>query len=505
MSTPSFETTRREFIAATCAACGAGQFALADRRPRINYVGVEDAPPVEQFVTTACPRCPGGCGLEVRVVRECAVGVRGNKSHPINRGGLCPRGLAVLQDFYHPDRLLGPLQRAGARGDGQWRPIEWKDAIAQIVDKLKVIRGGPGPHTLLTLLGSDRGLRRTAWRRFMRAFGSPNLIDAAPMANLAGPPAIRAMHGVGQRIGYDLAKAAYVLSFASQWLDAHFSATQASRSFAEFRRSRAGLRPRWVHMEARLSVTGAKANEWVPIQPGTEGALALGIAHVIVREGLYDREFVTQHCHGFEDWTDQTGAARLGFRRLVLEEYPPAKVQQITGAPEGVIFRLAREFCRYRPAVAIGYDDDGCGTQRCYDRMAIHSLNALVGSIDVPGGVTIFSEMTLLEADQPVDEVAARGLEQPPLNGPISERRLGGDGVDLLAATIGQGGSPYAAEALFLDGANPVFSNPEGARFAEGLLRVPLLVSFASFVDDTNRYADLILPGFTDWSAGIST
>ena len=110
--------------------------------------------------------------------------------------------------------------------------------------------------------------------------------------DLGGVPAIRATHGIEQRIGYDLPHAAYVMSFASQWLDAHWSATQASCAYAEFRRSRAGLRPRWVHAEPRMSITGVKADEWVPIRPGTEGALALGMAHVIVREGLHDRDFV---------------------------------------------------------------------------------------------------------------------------------------------------------------------------------------------------------------------
>ncbi len=497
MSIPP-QLTRRDFLTAacaTCATCVAGPCLWADQRSRhLTYVGAEDAPPIEQFVMTVCRLCPGGCGLRVRVVHGCAVGVRGNTSHPVNRGGLCSRGSAVLQELYHPERLRRPRQRVGARGSGQWQEIEWEAAIGQIVEKLSAIRGRPGPHALLTLIGRDRGLTRLAWRRFMRAFGSPNLIPVSPAAALAGVPAIRATHGVEQRIGYDLPRAAYVMSFASQWLDAHWSAAQASRAYAEFRRSRPGLRPRWVHVEPRMSLTGAKANEWVPVRPGTEGALALAFAHVIVREGLYDREFVAEHCHGFEDWTDSQRHARLGFRRLVLQEYSPARVQEITGVPEGTIFRLAREFSRHRPAVAIGYDDGGCGTQRVYDRMAIHSLNALVGSIDVPGGVTVFGDMSLLDTQVSPDETARHGLAQPRLDGPITERHLGDSAVDRLPAAIGQS-VPYGTEAVFLVGANPVFDSPEGAGFVEALLRVPLVVGFADFADDSNRYADLILPG----------
>ncbi len=484
---------RRDFLAALGATYGTAACAIAAPRSWfLDYSTTEDSSPRERFVNTLCPMCPGGCGLKIRVVHECAVGVRGNKNHPINRGGLCSRASVVLQDLYNPDRLHRPMRSVGGRGSGKWEPIDWNTATDIIADKLRTVRE-QSPQSLCTVLGRDRGLTRMAWQRFMRAFGSPNLIDAFPDDNLDVHPAVLATQGIQQRLGYDIANASYILSFSSGWLDAHWSSEQAARAFAEFRRGRSGFRPKWVHIEPRHSLTGIKADEWLPIRPGTEGTLALGIAHVLIREGLYDREFVEQRSYGFEDWVDRQGVNRLGFRRMVLQDYAPVKVQELTGVPEGDIFRIAREFSVNRPAVALGFDGGGCGSSATYDRMAIHCLNALVGSLDVTGGVTIFQEFSLLDDTHELNSVASRGLSSPRLDGPVDQRRLATSAIDLLADAI-EHGQPYSTEALFLIDANPVFSLAEGKRLSAALSSVTFVVAVSGYHDDSNRHADLILP-----------
>ncbi len=128
----------------------------------IDYASGADEPARERFVNTACSMCPGGCGLTMRVVHGCAVGVRGNKNHPANRGGLCSRASAVLQDLYNPDRLHNPLKCVGLRGSGQWEEIDWESAIDLIAERLQAIREKPGPQGLCALLGRDRRLTRAA-------------------------------------------------------------------------------------------------------------------------------------------------------------------------------------------------------------------------------------------------------------------------------------------------------------------------------------------------------
>jgi anaerobic selenocysteine-containing dehydrogenase len=488
------EMNRRDFLAALGATYGG--FACAWASPPsefIEYAGAGQPGSTERFVNTLCPMCPGGCGLQVRVVHGCAVGVRGNNDHPINRGGLCSRASAVLQDLYNPDRLRFPLKRIGEPGSGKWEKVGWDTALDLITNKLRLIREGRGPQGLCIVSGRDRGVTHTAWQRFARAYGSPNLIDAYPEDNLGILPAVLATHGVRQRLGYDIAAASFVLSFSSGWLDSHWSAEQAARAFADFRRGRPGFRPQWIHVEPRYSLTAAKADEWLPIRPGTEGTLALGIAHVLIRERLYDREFVDQHGYGFEDWTDTHGQQRLGFRRMVLQDFSPAKVQALTGVAEGDIFRLGRQFGATRPAIALGYDGGGCGAQATYDRMAIHALNALVGSIDTPGGVNVFQELSLLEDSYDVDDIAVTGLAQPRVDGPPEKRRLTDNALDLLADAI-TSDQPYPIEGLILADADPAFSLAGGTQFAEALEQVPFVVALSGYHNDSTALADIVLP-----------
>ncbi len=488
------DMNRREFLAAVSATYGSLACAWASPPAAfIEYASGGRDLARERFVNTLCPMCPGGCGLTMRVVHECAVGVRGNTDHPINRGGLCSRASTVLQDFYNPDRLRFPLRRVGERGSGEWEQIDWDSAIGLISDKLRSIRETHGPQGLCVVSGRDRGLTQTAWRRFARAYGTPNLIDAFPEDNLGVLPAALATHGVRQRWGYDVASASFVLSFSSGWLDTHWSTEQAARAFADFRRGRPGVRPKWIHLEPRYSLTAAKADEWLAIRPGTEGMIALGIAHVIIRERLYDRDFVQQHGYGFEDWTDAQGKERLGFRRMVLQDFSPAKVQALTGVAEGDIFRLGRQFGTNRPAIALGYDGGGSGVQATRDRIAVHCLNALVGSIDVPGGVTLFQDLSLLDDDFSVDEVAAAGLAQPRLDGPPAKRRLADNAVDLLADAI-KTGQPYPTEALILVDADPVFAMAGGPEFAEALAQVPFVAALSGYQNGSTAFADVILP-----------
>lgn len=488
------ELNRRDFLTALGTVYGTTACAMAAPRSWfLDYAQGEDGSPTERFVNTLCSMCPGGCGLKVRMVHGCAVGVRGNKDHPINRGGLCSRASAILQDLYNPDRLHKPLKRVGDRGSDRWEEIEWDTAINMVANKLKTIRDHGQPHTLCTIIGRDRGLTRSSWKRFMQGYGSPNLIDAHPDDNLGVHAAVLATQGVWQRIGYDIAKSNYILSFSSGWLDAHWSTEQAARAFGDFRRSRPGFRPKWVHAEPRFSITATKADEWLANKPGTDGTLALGIAHVMIREGLYDRDFVEKHGFGFHDWTDNDGKLRLGFRRMVLQDYAPNKVQAITGIPEGDIFRIAREFSSNQPAIALGFDGGGCSSQATYDRMAIHCLNALNGSIDVPGGVTLFRETALLDDHFEIDPVADKGLLQDPLDGLNIQRRLSDSSIDLLIDSL-EKQDPYKAQAMILVDADPVFSLAEGSRFGQALQKVPFIAAFSSYHNNSAVYADVIIP-----------
>lgn len=447
-------------------------------------------PGIEKWVSTVCGQCPGGCGILVRMIDGWATNIIGNPLHPINRGTLCPKGIAGLQGLYDPDRIRSPLKRVGKRGEGRWQPISWKEAIQEVSHLLRELRNNGEPHRLVVLGGRYRGLMRLLWERFLEVYGSPNYIDnqfrwdGIPMEGLF------LTQGIHTLPAYDFENVQYLLSFGTPLLDSYWFPIHALKAFGHFRRGRSGQRGKLVQIEPRLSITGIKADEWIPIQPGTEGILALGIAHMIAKEGLYDREFVLKNTFGFENWVDSNGQEHLGFKEFSLSEFPPHRVSRKTGIPIDTIIRLSREFATNQPSLAIGYRD------RPFHQMAISALNGLVGSIDRPGGVLIPKVIPFEPLPSFIkDPVARKGLEM----GRIDEAKQNPFGIDqpyLFAKnTISQ--TPYQPKLLFLYYSNPIFSNPYPELFQKAFGQIPSIVSFSPYMDDSTQYADFILPDHT--------
>ncbi|RMF88627.1 MAG: hypothetical protein D6736_09965 [Nitrospinota bacterium] len=450
----------------------------------------------ESWVVSSCQQCTGGCGIRVRKIAGWPVRIEGNPLHPINRGGLCPKGLGGLQVLYDPDRIVGPLQRKGKRGEGQWQRISWEEALSQVASKLQALREQNKPHTLLVIGGQYRGLMSGLLQQFVQAFGSPNYVSTA--SGCEGTPLIHyLMQGVREQMVYDLENTNYFLSFGCSFLEAWWSPVRQLYAYGHMRQGRP-VRGKIVQVDPRLSVTAIKANEWIPIRPGTDAALALGIAHVLIKEGLYNQEFVEEHTFGFEDWTDERGEKHQGFKNLVLQEYSPGTVSRITGVPVETIIRLGREFGETSPAVAAGERGSTLYSNGVYTRMAIHALNALVGSIDVPGGVLVPREVPLTPFPPvKLDAVARKGLNMPRLDEAGTTRfPLATSVIQALPENIQQG-KPYKPEVALLYYANPCFSRVQPDLFRQALDQIPFIVSFSPFLDETTMFADLVLPDHT--------
>jgi anaerobic selenocysteine-containing dehydrogenase len=225
------------------------------------------------------------------------------------------------------------------------------------------------------------------------------------------------------------------------------------------------------------------------------------MAHVIVKEGLYDRAFIGEHALGFEDWEEKPGyePRHEGFKTMVLREYPPEWGEEITGVPAQIIRRLAREFAEDQPAVAaVGWGPE-LHTNGLFTNMAIHILNGLVGSIDVPGGV-ITQESPPFKSwhDAVLDHKARDGATQPPLVGRGSSMQgwpVGGGHSTLIDSILSS--RPYPVEAAIIYYANPLFSGPDTVRYRQAFDRIPFIVSFSPFMDETTAQADLVLPDST--------
>ena len=490
--------SRRTFLRVSAA--GGATAGLATRvGPRGE--AASDAPTgagEETWVPSVCLQCPAGCGIQVKVVDGRAVKIEGNPAHPINLGRLCPKGHIGLQLLYDPDRIKGPLRRVGKRGEGQWQPIGWDEAIGLVAQRLGELRARGEPHTLAVMGGRYRGQMHSLFGRFMQAYGTPNDVGHSSICADGSPIAHYLTQGIKSYLGYDWDRTNYILCFGGSFLEAWRPTTRLLRAYGHMRRERP-VRGKLVQVDTRYSVTAAKADEWLAIRPGTDGALALGIAHVIVKEELYDRAFVAEHTFGFEDWVDEkTGATHLGFKRLVLDEYPPRRVADLTGIPEEAIVRVAREFATTRPAVAAGERGSSMQSNGIFNRMAIHALNALVGSIDTPGGVIVqrnphFTDWPKLE----LDEVAKAGLAMPRVDHAGTARFPLAGKVYQHMPEIFTGAGPYPVKALFLYYTNPLFSTPEVSRFYATIEKVPFIVDFTPFMSETAEHADLILPDHT--------
>jgi anaerobic selenocysteine-containing dehydrogenase len=396
---------------------------------------------------------------------------------------MCPKGLAALQILYDPDRIRGPLLRKGVRGAGEWEPIGWDRAMGLLSERLQKLRASGHPERLALVVGPQcLGLMRALWGRFLESFGSPNFILTSSECEARLSPQYLSQ-GIPGEAAYDMENTHYLLSFGANLLEAGRSPVQQLRAWGRLRGDHPGHRVKIVQVDTRRSLTALKADEWIPIRPGTDGALALALAHVLVAEGLYDKRFVAKHTFGFEDW------------RKILLQYPPEEVEQITGVPARTIRRLASEFSGHRPSLALPGLGLGRYTNGLWNRWAVYCLNALVGSIGIPGGALV--PLTVPHTAWPPvarDAIARRGLATPRIDG------TGGAGAALAESVLHalpralRDASPYPVEALFVYYANPVYWQPD---LAASLSKVQFIVSFSTFMDETTTMADLVLPDHT--------
>jgi anaerobic selenocysteine-containing dehydrogenase len=484
--------SRRDFLKMGTAAAGSAAILGALKNVMSAQATTEVATSIqtasgEKIVASTCHLCSAGCGILVRVADGKAVKLEGNPMHPVNQGSLCPKGQAAPELLYNPDRLTDPMKRD--RASGRLTPIRWDEAIQMVAQKLNDLREAGHPEQAVLMHGDTRGQMRSFLTHFMQAVGSPNIISHESLNVAAAKLGVYLTQGVYSLPAYDIEKTNYVLSFGANFLEAGSNPQRTISGYSYLRRGRA-TRGKIVVIDPRQGIHGAKADEWIPIKPGTDAALALGMANVIIRSGLVDADFVKNYAFGFDDI-----GYRKGFMDFVLENYDPARVEEITGVSATTIARLAGEFASNKPALAILPGKGGLlngSFGGVYAAMAIHILNALVGSIETPGGVMMQRYMPFVDwPPLPNDSVASEGLKAERLDGAGSKFPLGRNAYQAVADQI-LDGAPV--EALFLYDANPVFETPGGNRFAEAFKKVPFVVSFSSFMDESAELADLILP-----------
>jgi anaerobic selenocysteine-containing dehydrogenase len=489
--------SRRDFLKVGTAAVAAGA-GISLLRPAAEPLAAQSGSMEESIVKTTCALCPSGCGLDVRVVNGKAVKVEGNPLHPLNQGVCCLKGQTSLEVLYSPERIQRPRIQNGKRGSGNWKEISWDEALELVADKLAELREVGKSQTVALMHGELRGQMRQVVNRFMRVYGSPNVVSRESLGEGTARMAMWLSQGVNVLPVYDINNSNYVLALGGNLLESSRNLIGYLGAAAFMRRGRP-QRGKLVAVHPRLSITGIKADEWVPIRPGTYGALALGMANVIINSKLYDEAFVRDFTFGFEDFEDAEGVQHQGFKSYVLETYTLERVSAITGVTTDVIARIAGEFATNRPAVAVLPTEPGelSSGNALYTALAVHALNALVGSIDVQGGVIMqrFPELTDWPAYS-LDAIATKGESQERLDGAGTQFPLALSAYQNVPERI-LAEKPYPLEMLFLLNANPVYDLPNGGRTLEALAKIPFVVSFASTLDESAAQADLVLPAST--------
>jgi anaerobic selenocysteine-containing dehydrogenase len=448
----------------------------------IRFVPDEDIMPGQAtWKPGVCTLCAAGCGLTVRVmdadadvVRDGQKGLKrilaakkleGGPEHPVNHGRLCARGQAGIQVTYHPDRITQPLKRTGDRGTGQYAPISWDDAIAELTQRIDALTVKTGEQPALAWLGrADSGHRSAFIARFVRRLGGTGPIGFDVFGDEVLRRANAMSFGRPQLPSFDLARTRYVLSLGADFLGTWNSPVAQSVGYGAMRRGRRGIRGTFVQVESRMTQTGANADEWVPANPGTEGALALGLAHVILKDGSAPARAAGRAGACIEGWADG------------LPGSSPEAVSAITGVAAARIERLARELTDGQPAVVIVGGPPLAHSNGLFTALAVNALDALLGAVDRPGGL-YFTPQANVAAMAGLEEHET--LPTPSLRAFVAERLDG-------AATV--------PGLVIVDGVNPVYGAPPAWQLRDGLMRVPAIVSVGQFLDETSILADLILP-----------
>ncbi|MFC1821546.1 molybdopterin-dependent oxidoreductase [Thermodesulfobacteriota bacterium] len=458
-------------------------------------------PPVGEFSheTSVCQLCPGGCGIEVRKVEKRAVKIEGRTDYPVNPGGICPLGTGGLQLLYNETiRHTSPMKRIGPRGAAKYQPISWEEALTELTKRIKGLRRKGQPEAVAAIDGNPkRSSMALLIQRFMKTLGSPNYVgipsveDTYSLTNML-------MQGNEGPMAYDLENADFIISFGCGLIEGWGSPGRVINAWGVWRSEPQKEKTKIVHIDSRASRTASKSDQWLAVIPGTEGALALGLAHVIIRNGLYNREFVDNYTFGFSGWRSDDGKEHMGFKQMVLEKYSPERVARITGLNLDVIVSLATVFAKSKAPIALAGKGKGELNGSVLEFMAIQSLNALVGNINRQGGVLVHEPLPLSswpEAEK--DDTARKGLKKSPIYRADSQKNpFALSQLHSLTEALA-GGHRSPVDTLLIFAANPAYTVPDNTSFINALKKVPYIVTFSPYKDETSLMADLILPDHT--------
>ena len=438
--------SRRSFLklAATAGAAAAIPGCEPAARKIIPYVVPDEnnIPGVPTYYATTCSECSAGCGIIAKVREGRVIKLEGNPADPISQGAICARGQAALQGLYNPDRLDQPHMRGG----GGLHAISWEKASSAFNDNLRR-RPKSASDRIALITHFSRGRRSTALTKaWLQAWGSTRIVFWERIGEEPARAAADACFGRRDLPVYKLDQAETIISFGADFLETWGSPVEQARQYADFRAPKmrkGGLTiGKSAYVGPRLGTTGAKCDEWVAANPGTEGAVAMAVLNLVANQG----------------WAKRDSGIDIGAVKNFAAAHEPQPVSQQSGVPVETINKLAEWFGQADGAVALAGGDD----PQTY--IAAYVLNAITGNV---GRTMVFLDNAPPEPHSRPDDVRAV----------IQAIR---DGLVDVVVVAG--------------GANPAYSMPPSWDAQAAIRRAPFVVWLGDSPDDTADSAQLLMP-----------
>lgn len=433
---------------------------------------------------TCCGICNqySHCGVDAYVKDGKVIHIEGSADNPRTHGRLCPRGAALRQYVYNKDRILYPMKRIGEKGEGKFERISWDEAYATIAEKLNGYKAEFGAQSVSFFAGYSKWFRPPL-QRLACSFGSPNYLTEGSTCQEAHKMAWWLVFG--DMAGADSANADVVMIWSR---NPFFSNLDNNRMYYDlFEQGK-----KFIVIDPRKTSFSQKA--WLHLQPrpGTDGALALAMANVIIREGLYDKDFVRRFVLGFDEFS------------AMVQDYPPQRAEALTGVPADKIILAARTYASAKPAALLTsaspvlHHVNGVQNYR-----AVVSLVALTGNYDITGGNRVLPAGYLhVSGFTPCNEAAYSGsfhFDVPAIGHkefPVWKEFIPDQGQAMLLPKYILEGKPYPIKAVFGMGLNHMMW-PDSNYMLKALRKLDFFVDVDLFTSESTRYADILLPACT--------
>ncbi len=431
----------------------------------------------DQWVKTHCARMDhGGCGLLAEVSNNKIIRLKGDPDGYLNKGYICPKGLASAERLSHPDRLRHPLARAGKRGSGKWEKISWDKAIDTISSNLCRIREKNGARAVAFCQGMPKGLEHFVLIRLANIFGSPNLVACQDVCH--APREIGGGHTCGF---YPVADFHHKSEVVVLW-GSNVTATNEEGEIGSLLLEQLRHETRLVVVDPARTSLAEKAEHWLQLKPGTDNALALAFLNVIISEKLYDAEFV-------EQWT-------TGFNELAthVRQYTPENMAPVTGVPAPVIRKSARAYAKASPG-AIQWGNPIEQNINTFDTIrALVCLMAVCGNLDIAGGNIQANEPSILGLGKFVraDLIPSKRKEMLHAHHHTIPRLMTVPPAFFKKAILDE--IPYAVKGAYMQCTNPLLAYADSRQTYDALMKLDFFAVADIFMTPTAALADIVLP-----------